>query len=119
MTHAREYSRNIAAVLTSLGSSCFSEKRFEEAGAYLRKSLCMRRKIYGVSDEGAGEGAAQKVSSNNNVEIAMNLCKLGEVERAMGNWDAAMIYIVKGRQVYDMILSHECARLGGSVVTTR
>ena len=76
----------------------------------------MRRKIYGVNEENAGEGAPQQASASNNVEIAMNLCKLREVEHAMGNRDAAMAFILKGRKVYDMLLSRECGRLGGSCV---
>ena len=114
---------NLAAVLTSLGSSCFAEKKFDEARDYLWKSLLMRRKIYGVNDDEDGSGSGSGVSagdihgvsSNNNVEIAMNLCKLGEVERAAGNQDVAMIFFKKSRLVYDMLLFRECNKLAGCV----
>ena len=95
---------NVAAVLTSLGNSCFSEKNFAGAKTYLIKSLKMRKKIYGVDNDG------DDVCINNNVEIAMNLYKIGEIERAEGNLDTALKYFRKSSQIYNMLLRRECAR---------
>jgi len=90
---------NIAAVLTNLGENAFCGKMYVEAKNQLESSLQMRKRLYGSSPE-VWSGVA-------GCEIGLNLSKLGEVERAQGQWNDAFQYFVGSGQVFIRLLSRE------------
>ncbi len=120
---------NVAATLANLGHACLSGKRIPEARQYLLRSLAMRRKIYGVAElgegaDGDGDGEAggeghryvsvsAAVASSSLLEIAMSLCKLGEVEaESLATLPRALSYLRRARRVFDILLARECGPVG-------
>ena len=87
---------NKAAVLSQLASLSLQASETDRAAGYLHEALTMRRQIYGHG------GACH-------VEMALNLNKLGECERARGDLPAASQHFEAARTMLETLALREAS----------
>lgn len=105
--HRRAYGEGVAhvnkaAVLSQLANLSLQGGEPDRAAAYLEQALAMRRRIY-------GHGHAS------HVEVALNLCKLGETDRARGGLPAAAAHFAEGRAVLEALVLRESGAPHGAL----
>jgi len=81
--------------MACLACQCSPQRALEQA-------LAMRRRIYGHGDAG-------------HVEVALNLCKLGETDRARGELPAAAAHFAEGRAVLEALVLRESGAPHGAL----
>ena len=98
--HKRAYGKgvphvNTAGVLSQLGSLSLQAEEPESASRHLQEALMMRMQIYGRSDH---------------IEVALNLGKIGECERAQGDLSAAAARFEAQRSMIETLALREASQ---------